>query len=170
MKLKIRCDWCGKEFMRDSAFLKGKKHHFCCRQCLADFSSKSKNPDGYLALKDYTNTGKHLSDLNRELNPSRMTPETRKKLRNAHLGKGECTGYSKIYGRHAHRVVAERMLGRPLKAEEVVHHRDGNRYNNVPENLVVFPSVGEHTKSHNEFRWFLQQLKRLEGEENAEKD
>ena len=83
MKLKIRCDWCGKEFMRDSAFLKGKKHHFCCRQCLADFSSKSKNPDGYLALKDYTNTGKHLSDLNRELNPSRMTPETRKKLRNA---------------------------------------------------------------------------------------
>ena len=55
MKLKIRCDWCGKEFLRDSAFLKGKKHHFCCRQCLADFSSKSKNPDGYASLKDFTN-------------------------------------------------------------------------------------------------------------------
>lgn len=164
MKLSIQCDWCGKEFVRDSYQLKGKKHHFCCRQCLADFSNKAKNPGGYASLKDFTNISKNMTQINERMNPSRMTKETRKKLREAHLGKGECTGYSKIYSRLAHRVIAEKMLGRPLKPEEVVHHRDGNRYNNIPENLVVFPSVSEHSRFHNEFRWFLRELERLEVE------
>lgn len=97
MKLRILCDWCGKEFIRDSAYLKGKKHHFCCRRCLADFSNKTKNPDGYASLKDFTNISKNMSKINEQMNPSRMTKETRKKLRESHLGKGKCDGYSKIY-------------------------------------------------------------------------
>lgn len=169
MKLPIQCDWCGKEFIRDSAFLKGKKHHFCSRLCLADFSSKTKNPDGYSSLKDYTNISRNMTQINKQMNPTRMTEETRKKLRECHLGKGECKGYSKIYSRLAHRVIVEQILGRPLKPEEVVHHRDGNRYNNVPENLVVFPTVGAHSKFHNEYRWFLRQLAKLEME-NAESE
>jgi hypothetical protein len=44
-----------------------------------------------------------------------------------------------------HRVVAEKMLGRPLGRDEIVHHVDGNRANNAPENLVVM-SRGEHDK------------------------
>ncbi|WP_286945806.1 HNH endonuclease [Acetobacterium sp. UBA5834] len=164
MKLSIKCDWCGKEFVRDSAALKGKKHHFCSRRCLADFSNKTKNPDGYASLKAFSNISKNMKQINQKLNSTRMTKETKEKLRNAHLGKGECKGYSKIYSRLAHRVVAEKMLGRSLKPEEVVHHRDGNRYNNDPENLVVFPSVGDHTKFHNEYRWFLRQIEKLEVE------
>jgi hypothetical protein len=94
-----------------------------------------------------------------------MTRGVRTKLRDARLGKGECKGYSKIYGNLAHRVVAEQMLGRPLTQNEVVHHRDGNRYNNEPENLVVFPTVGDHTRFHSQFRWFIRQLKQIQEEE-----
>lgn len=167
MMIKIKCDWCGVEFERDECYLRGKKHHFCSRQCLADFSSKTKNPQGYRELKDYTRIGEHFSDMNRALNPTRMRKETRKKLREAHLGKGECKGYSKIYSKLAHRVVMEKKIGRPLLKEEVVHHRDGNRYNNDPDNLVLFPNVSAHTAFHNSFRAFINELKRLD-EENEE--
>lgn len=168
MNLQMTCDWCGKTFQREAAALKGKKHHFCCRKCLADFSSKEKNPNGYAELKDFKNIGSHLSDLNRALNPTRMTPETREKLRNYHLGKGTCNGYSKIYGKAAHRVIAEQLIGRSLKPGEVVHHRDENKYNNNPDNLVVFPSQSAHAKYHNEMRWFISELEKIEGGGDAE--
>ena len=168
MKLQISCDWCGKAFERDSAAIKGKKHHFCCRQCLSDYSSKQKNPDGYSNLKDYTNIGNHFTEINKTRNPNKMTPEVRKKLREAHLGKGECKGYSKIYGKLAHRVIAARLIGRELKPEEVVHHRDGNKYNNDPNNLTVFPDQASHSKFHSEYRWFIKQLEVMEKENGQE--
>lgn len=167
MMAKYVCDWCGKEFERQESYMKGKRHAFCCRQCLSNFSDKSKNPEGYAALKDYTNMSSHMSRLNKEMNPGRMTPTTRAKVREARLGQGECNGYSKIYGRAAHRVIMEQMIGRPLKPEEVVHHRDFNRYNNAPENLQLFENSAAHTRFHNEYRWFIKQLELLEEEENA---
>lgn len=45
-----------------------------------------------------------------------------------------------------HRLVAEEMLGRYLDPDEVVHHIDGDKQNNAPENLEVFQSNGEHLK------------------------
>ena len=163
-----RCNWCGTEFERLECYMKGKKHAFCSRQCLAAFSNKSKNPTGYATLKNFTNISYHMTKLNEVMNPTRMTIETRNKLRKAHLGMGECNGYSKIYGKLAHRVIVEQLLGRSLTSEEVIHHRDGNRYNNVPENLVVFPTAGDHTRFHNEFRWFIRQLKQIQEVEDAD--
>ena len=55
--------------------------------------------------------------------------------------------YAKHFGRHEHRVVAEQMLGRPLKRGEIVHHIDGDRRNNRPENLQVM-TQSEHVKLH----------------------
>ncbi|WP_045235088.1 HNH endonuclease signature motif containing protein [Deinococcus pimensis] len=43
-----------------------------------------------------------------------------------------------------HRLVAERMLGRPLRPGEVVHHVDGDKRNNNPENLRVLQSQQRH--------------------------
>lgn len=47
-----------------------------------------------------------------------------------------------------HRYVAEQKLGRLLKPEEVVHHIDENKFNNVPENLIVFKSLADHSAYH----------------------
>ena len=37
-----------------------------------------------------------------------------------------------------HRVVMSQMLGRPLTKSESVHHKDGDRANNNPENLELW--------------------------------
>lgn len=77
------------------------------------------------------------------------------KLRNTGDGKT----YPKLLGRHEHRRIAELIIGRPLKKGEVVHHIDGNKCNNAPNNLQVLRSQSEHCKVHGF-------LKRKVGDEN----
>jgi len=57
-------------------------------------------------------------------------------------------GYTKLNGRHEHRVVMEEFLGRKLLKSEVVHHIDGNKKNNSITNLELL-SREEHGKLHN---------------------
>jgi hypothetical protein len=43
-----------------------------------------------------------------------------------------------------HQAVAGWKLGRPLEPGEVVHHDDGNKRNNHPDNVWVFSSQRAH--------------------------
>lgn len=47
-----------------------------------------------------------------------------------------------------HRMVAERCLHRRLDDDEVVHHLDEDRANNLPSNLYVFENNWEHLAFH----------------------
>ena len=67
-------------------------------------------------------------------------------------GKGDGKSYTKSFGVHTHRKVAELKLGRQLKPGEVVHHIDGNKRNNHPDNLMIFESQAEHARWHGEHK------------------
>ncbi len=58
-------------------------------------------------------------------------------------------------GRRVHDVVMEERIGRHLRKDEVVHHIDGNKLNNVLSNLALM-TRSEHARLHatkaNEFR------------------
>lgn len=49
--------------------------------------------------------------------------------------------------RSEHRIIMEKVLGRKLKADEIVHHIDGNKWNNDPSNLMVVTRE-EHALIH----------------------
>lgn len=62
--------------------------------------------------------------------------------------RGEGKTYRKIHGRHEHRLLMERELGRPLLPNEVIHHIDHNKRNNQLSNLRVMTRAA-HTRMHN---------------------
>ena len=90
-----------------------------------------------------------MAKMNADLNPTRMTPEVRSALSLSRRGSGEGKTYEKSKGRHVHRQVAEQMLGRKLRPGEVVHHINGDKHDNRPENLYVFENQAEHARWHN---------------------
>lgn len=48
-----------------------------------------------------------------------------------------------------HRLVVEKAIGRKLRDDEVVHHKDRNKGNNSIENLEIMSS-SDHTKTHSD--------------------
>lgn len=95
--------------------------------------------------------GKHYARFKRYGDVNYVTPEDirRISLRNAqpNLGKLMPKTYKKFLGKHEHRQVVEKFLGRKLRSDELVHHIDENPHNNDISNLQIVTRA-EHARIH----------------------
>ena len=121
------CANCGKEFEPNRAqwsnYTRGiNKNMFCSIECVGEFYSGENNHNW----------------------KGRKSIDERGYVRILLGGRG-CYKYE-------HRIVMEKKLGRELKPNEDVHHINGNKQDNRPENLMLL-SDSEHSRHHAVLLW-----------------
>lgn len=70
------------------------------------------------------------------------------KSRKWNISNGYRVMWIKNKRKYEHHLVMEKMLGRKLKKDEVVHHINKNRLDNKLENLMLFPNNKAHLNFH----------------------
>ena len=124
-----KCDNCGKYKRTGWNSIKNNKHHFCSTSCTAEWQKINlrgeNNPSWQGGLSNEIIVGGYIA------------------VRNWEHPNHSIQGY--VY---KHRLVMEEALDRYLESSEVVHHRDGNPFNNELENLELFKTRADHTRYH----------------------
>lgn len=111
--------------------------NFCSRECLDKYNSQR--------FSTYNETENPMNTKGR-------TVEERFAMRNRRINAKDRVGkeihtYNKHLGEPEHRKIMRLKLGRELAPNEVVHHKDGDPFNNKPSNLQLM-TRSEHTRLH----------------------
>ena len=78
-----------------------------------------------------------------------LSEERKKYLSKLNYGKNNPRWEGK-YARshHTYRKEVENLIGKKLNDGEVIHHKNGNTFNNSKENVIIFKNHSEHMKYH----------------------
>jgi hypothetical protein len=153
------CEWCGKEFV--SYDVKRGGGRFCTKSCYDEWQRRNRVERVCEQCgKTFTRSASYETRQVARFCTRKCEAESRIKraLGRTHNGKPavlDSSGYVRVYEPDhpaaykggwiaEHRLVAEHELGRRITADEHVHHINGDKTDNRPENLAVL-GHGEHS-------------------------
>lgn len=138
------CSYCGTVFTYVGSHGTRNKHFFCSHESYIAFKTKKAEVKCDWCGKSML---KKRSDIWRT-DHNFCCPECCLLYRQK---QGETSWNHRVNGITVHRGILEKKLGRELRADEEVHHIDGNHFNNDPDNLIAL-SKSEHAKIHSSWK------------------
>jgi len=138
------CNTCYNDAKHHRHYAKYKKGTGTCIRCEIEFK-KSRQDQKYCGIDCASKARKKYLDI-----PSCLEDASRKLDKNIGYVRVYCPMHPKAntWGYvYEHRLIMEGVIGRHLKKGEIVHHKNGKRWDNRLENLEVMTAV-EHGKLH----------------------
>ncbi len=142
-KIKLICNYCGKEHYLLECQLTRGRGKFCSKKCMDESRKNGDNLKCFHCGKDF-----YRAKAEQDLHLNKRQFCTKECYFNWRDKKSKSTTYKKIGSIHEHRIIAESVLKRKLKKNEIVHHIDENARNNSIDNLAVLPNQKIHAKIH----------------------
>jgi len=131
--------------------------------CGAEVSKGRRFVSGH-NLRDMPRTPIHAARIGEAQRRAWQTKRKRKPVGSTNLSQDGYVRVKVIPGagqwRKLHHVIVEETIGRPLVAGEVVHHINGDRLDNDPDNLHLCADQTEHGRVHASFEQLLGELLR----------
>lgn len=134
------CSNCGHSFFYTGSHGNRNRNFFCCYACYIEYKTKKVRVKCDQCGIEFL---KKRSDVQRT-DHNYCSPGCSLAYRQK---QGETSWNHRVDGVIVHRRIAEEKIGRKLQPGEVVHHIDGNHFNNDPENIAVL-SKSEHSQIH----------------------
>jgi len=155
----VQCAVCGKSFLKWKCYVKRTKEHFCSYKCNGVRRGQEWARHGHKGRTGWTQESRAScrAKMLGAKNPAWKGGVTFKRNKGNYI----CPKYVRCpldlmsMARKdgyvmEHRLVMARMLGRALLRTEVVHHKDHDTRNNLPENLELFKTNGAHKRAEGE--------------------
>ena len=141
MRINLTCVQCGKSFERDTGEVNRGRVKYCSLSCFRlSCVGKERPTMRKRIIKKCLRCGQEFETGGRAGKKSKVYCSNRcsKMVRN---GSTIANGYKciRVNGKrtYEHRLIVEKTLGRSLRKDEVIHHNNGDKLNNRPENLTV---------------------------------
>jgi len=146
MPIIIKCRECDKKLSLPPSRIKRTPKPFCSLKCKGLWQEN--NVEGYWKGKKMPFIKRPNRDVSGSKNPrwnggKRIDKDGYILIWNKKHPHCDYHGYVR-----EHRLVMEKALGRYLSLTEVVHHKNGNKQQNVISNLVLCQDSSQHMKGH----------------------
>ena len=144
-KVKAICLFCNKEFCHRACVPNSK---YCSKQCAADSKKARENRKCKQCQKDFYPGKKTSQYCSTECKYAAYPRQGYKETYIKNLPLSEQVLFAPMFDKsgrvHEHRLIAARKVGRPLSKTEIVHHLNGFKRDNRPENLELLESKKQH--------------------------